>query len=211
MILYVLLFVLVSVIAIGALYLAESFRYSGGRHAVYVGSNPNEQGEILLEVVENFIIRRGFNTSDYSLVEPGAGFGYISTYLARRHKWRKVVALEIRPLICLMGNLKSRLTSSKNPVTWLRRDLFGYDFPADCLIYCYLSPSILQELYEKGAFTGQLVVCLTFVIKGPKPSAEYELKSWQMHLRVYDFRTSTGDFKEPAEKTLSAGTGALKK
>jgi hypothetical protein len=197
LILLALLFYIVVTICYGA-YLWETHlnRTKPGR-VIYYSSNLNEQGEVLAQLIERYITQRGETTDDYTLVEPGAGFGHVARYLSKRYVWREVQAVEIGPVVLAVGRMYTLFRRDK--VKFILADIFSYAMPKKSFVYCYLSSDILDQMYQKGHFRGQLVVCLTFAITGCTPEEEIPLQSWQKRILVYDFRPSDHREKEIAQ------------
>ena len=149
---------------------------------IYYSSNLKQQGKLLEEVIRKYVP----DVSDYALIEPGAGLGRVSQYLATRFPWKEVIAVECMPVIFTAGRLRNRLLRTR--VRFVRRDIFAWDMPKPAVVYCYLFPQLMEKLYKEGQLEGRLVISLTFAIPDVTPTEKVEFKGWQSPLWVYDFR-----------------------
>ena len=149
---------------------------------IYHGSNLREQGPHLETLIRKYVP----DTAAYALVEPGAGLGTVSRYLAQRFPWREATAIEVGPYI--LGLARMRAFFERSPVRFIKEDMFAYRFPQHSVVYCYLFPVMLQKLKEQGSLDGSLVISLTFPIPECPETEKVPLPSWQKALFVYDFR-----------------------
>ncbi|MEI6478063.1 MAG: hypothetical protein WCO52_03690 [bacterium] len=185
LILQIIIIILLLPITLGGIfYLVEGTRYQKSDRVVYMGSDLGEQGPILEDVVSRYVK----DTEEYELYEPGSGIATVATFLGQRFSWKSIVAVELRTSVYWAGRLRSYLKHRNLPMQWRREDLLSYRPTKPTVVYCYLTGTILDKMYQRGIFRGCLVICLTFEIKGIRPKEIIPLKSWQKEIRVYDFR-----------------------
>lgn len=122
-------------------------------------------------------------------VELGAGLARVSRFLERAFPWNQVVAVDSSFYSYSWGRFFNWVGGSR--VRYRREDVFAVIPPPGALLYCYLSTEILRELHRRGAFTGCLVVTLTFDIPNVTPQEIVSLAGWQRSLTVDDFRAPT--------------------
>ena len=166
--------------------IVETMWMNAPGRVLYYGSNIKEQGKVLEEIIQKYILDKKQKTEDYELVEPGAGLALVADYLAKKYAWKKVIGLELGTFIWTMGKIRGFFRHSQ--VELKKVDLFNYDYPNPAVLYSYLFPSLMDRLYAEGTLKGKLVISLTFPISSIEPTEEFQLKSWQKRILVYDFR-----------------------
>lgn len=172
-------------------YLWEGVRFtSRPDRVVYMGSNLEEQGDILVDLINRSFAENPQDISQYHLIEPGAGIATVATYLARKFPWKSVQAVELRASVLWWGRIRAKM--KRVPIGFVQEDIFSYVPPTPAVQYCYLTTPILTKLYKNGSFANSLVLCLTFEIEGVTPVETVSLRSWQKAIRLYDFRTPNG-------------------
>ena len=152
-------------------------------HIGYLPTMLSATGEKLTEVIKKYV---GDQTSKYNLVEPGAGLGNVSYYLSLQFKWKQVLAIEDEIGTILVAKLKGLFR--QKTVTFVKANIFEYDFPTHNVIYCYLLSEMIDKLYSQGKLRGSLVISLTFPLTDIKPTETFELAGFQKHMFLYDFR-----------------------
>ncbi len=164
------------------MYVLETIIHTKPRRIGYVSTNVRELRPILKEMVS----RHAVATKNVELIELGAGPAKIAGYLGRQFHWKKVTAVELHRTLTWYGRLRALVLFL--PTKYWQGDLFSFSIPAKAVVYCYLSPSIMKELYETGGLRETFVLSLSFPIPGVVPIAHVQLKNWQHELFVYDFR-----------------------
>jgi hypothetical protein len=148
----------------------------------YTGSDLHLCTPVLQKIIEKYDLE----PKTMTFVEPGAGFAGMTRCMAKRYKWKDLIALELRPftmLIARLANLKQRA-----PIQFVRRDVMRFKFPKGSFIYSYLSTPMIERLYLEGKFDSCFLVSLTFALPGVRPTEEIRIPSWQQRIWVYDFR-----------------------
>ena len=149
---------------------------------VYVSSPLKTLEPYLETIVKDYVP----DPSKVRVVEAGAGHAYISRFLATHYPWKEVVAVDIsatRLLLARLCNIRQRASLS-----YVQANVFKFPYKPGDLIYCYLSPEIMQGLFEQKKLAGCLVLSLSFAIPNVEATEELPLPNWQKRLFVYDFR-----------------------
>lgn len=111
--------------------------------------------------------RRGF-----SFIDLGCGCGGVLRRLAKARPDGIYHGMEWAPLPFLFGKLRHTLASMGCRIIWgdfRNHDLAGYD-----VVYAYLSPAPMQELWHKARkemLPGSILVSNTFAVPGVAPQA----------------------------------------
>lgn len=181
---WIYLFLNLLVLAFGVIYIAFIWEH------IQNVRNPNRilyhaSATSVLEPLFQGVMKRYQVDPSYHFVELGAGMATVALMAAHLQKWQSVRAVEVGPVVRLLGRLRSGFSRR---ITWVAADILSYQNPQPSLIYCYLSTNLLNKLHQNGQLTGQLVLCLSFEIQGVEPTEVIELPNWQSPLRVYDFR-----------------------
>jgi hypothetical protein len=174
--------ILTLIVIVYICFCADNLLNFRGHRIGYTGSNMHICGPIVNAIVQRHVE----DTSHVTLIEAGAGLAKMARYLGRRHDWRNIIALEIRPHLILLAklwNLPHRVA-----IDFVREDLMKYRFPHDAVVYSYLSTSMLRTLHTNGSLQGCLFISLTFTIPGIKATEEIRIPTWQHRISVYDFR-----------------------
>jgi hypothetical protein len=96
------------------------------------------------QVVEKWIPQ----TQSPRILEIGSGLGGFSRYISKRYPQAYCVGLETAPLPWLLSYLFSKI--ERAPCIFKRKNYIQEDFSQYDLIYAFLSPAAMQELYEKA-------------------------------------------------------------
>lgn len=125
-------------------------------------------------------------TEKYNFIELGAGLGKVAYYAAENYAWEKVIAVELNWRLIEFAKLKANFKKTK--IDFVKSDIFEYKIPQNSVVYCYFSYAIMTKLYEEGFFKGNILLSLTFELRGVEPTKVYKLDNFQGELYVYDFR-----------------------
>lgn len=129
-------------------------------------SNPH-----VLEALAQHLPSRGH------FLDVGAGSGTVLSWLAQRRTDLRLTGVEQAWLPWLIGRL--RLPGS---VTWLRGDYQDLDFGAFTVVYAFLSPVPMADLWRKARAempVNSLFLSNTFAIPGVPPDEIIELHDWK--------------------------------
>lgn len=105
------------------------------------------------------------------VVEIGSGLGDLSMYIAKNRKNSQVEGVEIAPLPWLVSTLRSWVTRSS--ARFKLGDYRELDFAQYDLVFAYLSPAAMSDLWKKAQQemrAGSLLVSYEFEIPGVPPS-----------------------------------------
>lgn len=105
------------------------------------------------------------------MVEIGSGLGDLSMHIAKNRKNSQVEGIEIAPLPWLISRLRAWITRSS--VRFKLGDYRELDFAQYDLVFAYLSPAAMSDLWKKAQQemrTGSLLVSYEFEIPGVRPS-----------------------------------------
>lgn len=105
------------------------------------------------------------------MVEIGSGLGDLSMYIAKNRKNSQVEGVEIAPLPWLVSTLRTWVTRSS--ARFKLGDYRALDFAQYDLVFAYLSPAAMSDLWKKAQQemrVGSLLVSYEFEISGVLPS-----------------------------------------
>lgn len=186
---FIILFFCILIVSGGIFYLLEERSFHKPNRVVYMSSSSKEIKQSLKEIIQKYIIQKGYQTSDYTVIEPGAGFAFISEWLLSQYAWKSAQAIELRNSIVLLARFRlwlKRVTLLK----FSKQDIFEMELQGLTCMYCYLTTPIITRLYNEGKMKNCLVVCVTFQIETVTCTEMIPLKNWQKAIYVYDFRTA---------------------
>lgn len=110
-----------------------------------------------------------------SLIDLGAGVGSVVCRLARLRPDAHVVGVENAPATWLIGRLRTR---SLGNCEWHWKDLWRTDLAAFDVVYAFLSPAPMAELWQKverEMRPGSVFVSNSFPVPGHDPDSIIEL------------------------------------
>ena len=156
-------------------------------YVILVDSNIASIGQSLQGIIDKYAP----DTANYNLVELGCGRAVVTQHLANSNNFKKILAIDSESnIIAAAKKLKP------NPkIEFLVEDIFKFQSPKSSIIYCYLFPRIMSRLYIERRLEGNLIISLTFPIKGVEPTEIIlienlpRLRFTQCEIFVYDFRT----------------------
>ena len=96
------------------------------------------------QAVENLLPAR----SSVRFIDIGSGLGGLPLYLEKQRSEGEFVGIEIAPLPWLISKLRARFASSK--VRFVRGDYRLLDFTQHDVIFAYLSPAAMVDLWQKA-------------------------------------------------------------
>jgi SAM-dependent methyltransferase len=110
-----------------------------------------------------------------SLVDIGSGFGGMALRLARSRPDATIHGIELAPLPWCVSSLRARLARSR--ARFLYGDYHHLDFADFDLVFAYLSPAAMPDLWRKARAEmspGALLLSNEFSIPGIKPQFSVE-------------------------------------
>ncbi|XZG69154.1 class I SAM-dependent methyltransferase [Chitinibacteraceae bacterium HSL-7] len=113
-----------------------------------------------------------------SVVDLGAGTGTVVAWLARYRPDVRACGVEAAWLPWLLG----RVRLAGRPVCWLRGDLFAHDLTGYDVVYAYLSPAAMPDVWHKfsqEAKPGALLVSNSFAVPGVDAEQSIDVGDWK--------------------------------
>ena len=86
--------------------------------------------------------------SNFKVLEIGSGLGGFTRSLSKRHPHGTFIGLETAPVPWFLSKIKGLYESA--PGTFIRKDYTQEDFSQYDLIFAFLSPAAMPNLYEKA-------------------------------------------------------------
>lgn len=105
-----------------------------------------------------------------SFIDIGSGLGGLSLYLGQRRPESQFIGVEIAPLPWVLSHLRTVFTSTQ--VRFLRRNYHSLDFAEFDVVFAYLSPAAMPDLWEKASREmrpGSMLISYEFPIVGSEP------------------------------------------
>ena len=132
-------------------------------------------------------------TQAFRFIDLGSGFGGVPLYLAPRFPHGHFYGTEIAPAPWLISRL--RVAFTRRRVTFLRRDYSHIDLADYDVVFAFLSPAVMPELWDQALTQmreGSLFVSLSFTVGSRQPDhvvtlakgARHTLYAWRMGNRV---------------------------
>lgn len=112
--------------------------------------------------------------SDYDvkrMIDIGSGLGGAALYWSQQHSLMRVDGVEVAPLPWLISVVRAKLTASQ--ARFLRQDYMTLNFADYDVVFAYLSPAAMDNLWDKARQemrSGTLLVSYEFIVEGHKPS-----------------------------------------
>ena len=106
------------------------------------------------------------------VIDIGSGLGGFTIYMARVRPDADVIGIELAPLPWLYSWLRAKL--GRSPARFIRGDYENLDFSQFDLVFAYLSPAAMAELWRKARAEmcpGSLLVSYEFVIEERTPDS----------------------------------------
>ncbi len=104
------------------------------------------------------------------VIDIGSGLGGLALHLARARPDAQVTGIELAPLPWLVSRLRARLSGS--PARLVRGDYARLDFSAYDVVFAYLSPAAMPDLWSKASREmrpGSLLISYEFEIDACPP------------------------------------------
>lgn len=120
------------------------------------------------------------------IIDIGSGLGDMSMHIAEKRPDCFVDGVEVAPLPWLVSVVRSRLKSSK--VNFRLGDYHALDFADYDLVFAYLSPAAMADLWQKAQAQmrpGALLVSYEFEINGVEPTQLIPLGDHKKMLYVW--------------------------
>lgn len=106
------------------------------------------------------------------VLDLGCGTGTILSALSRRRSLARLQGVERAPLPWLIAWIRSRLPGNRYRVAWA--DLWAQDLSHHDVVYAYLSPAPMADLWRKARREmrpGSMLVSFRFAVPGVEPAA----------------------------------------
>lgn len=120
---------------------------------------------------EIFECLKAYNKSDeIRLAELGSGWGGLAIAISKKFPNMKIIAYEVSPYPFLISQIKS-FFAPKN-IRFQKRDFFAEDLSSQDILIAYLTPQLMEELYQKlqeDNVENVILISIGFEIKGLKP------------------------------------------
>lgn len=103
-------------------------------------------------------------------VDIGSGFGGVVLHFSGQRPRSEFTGVEIAPLPWLASVLRARMKGSR--ARFLRKDYRAIDFSAYDVVFAYLSPAAMSELWDKARAEmrpGALLLSYEFPVPGAEP------------------------------------------
>jgi hypothetical protein len=120
------------------------------------------------------------------IIDIGSGFGGMSMYIKKNRPDCLVDGIEVAPLPWLTSMLRAKFKDSK--VDFKRGDYRLLDFANYDLIFAYLSPAVMSDLWLKAQaqmLPGSLLVSYEFEIEGVEPTAVIQASNDEKKVYVW--------------------------
>ena len=114
----------------------------------------------------------------FSFIDLGSGCGGLLIRLAETHRNGSFIGIESAPIPFFISRLRSIFQASCN-ILW--GDFWKQDFSQYDVVYAYLSPVPMPQLWQKAKKemrTGSLLISNTFIIPGVKPDKSIPLNDF---------------------------------
>lgn len=131
-----------------------------------------------------------------SFLDVGAGLGGMLGYLSMKHPGGKFCGLEIAPLPFLLAWLRKQ--ANRGGYRVIRGDFWAHNFEHYDVVYAYLSPVPMAELWAKACdemAPGACLVSNTFAIPGVDPEKIIELDDFHSS-RLFVYRIPAASDRE---------------
>lgn len=112
-----------------------------------------------------------------AIIDLGCGIGGTLTHLARAHPNVAVVGVESAPIPFALAWLRVKLSGLRN-IRLLYGDIWQHDLAPYTMVYAFLSPAPMPELYAKAQAemrAGTMLVSNSFEVPGHLPDETREL------------------------------------
>ena len=124
-----------------------------------------------------------------AVLDVGCGIGSFLTAFARQRRDARLTGIESAPAPFALARLRTR----KHPATTIiRSDFFAQPWAGYDLVYAFLSPAPMPEIWEKARREmkpGSLLVSNSFGIPGIEPDCVIEVADWR-RTRLLVFKIS---------------------
>lgn len=182
---YINLFVLVCLIAVASSFIAYQITqlyYSlHPRRSSFLPSPITKIHLTLDEIIDEF----GVDAGKYNFYEFGSGTATISAYLAKKHRFKTVNAIESDIQTYLMTCLFRKLQGHK--INFIYGDIFKQKITKPAVIYVFLGSNMLKELVESGVLKDTIVISFIFKVPGKTAEKTYHIDQINKDIFVYKF------------------------
>lgn len=155
-------------------------------HIGYVPTNLKTVGPVLQDILQKYVLDQNQQTSEYHLVEPGAGLATVSKFLAKKYTWKNILAIEDEGSVLAIAKWQVKLSGL--PIEFAKENVLTAKFERPAVVYSYLLPDIIDKMRTNGQFKNCLLISLTFPLSEIVPTEKYTISSIQKQVLVYDFR-----------------------
>ena len=141
----------------------------------------------LKAALHGIMTRYGGEPAQWEFVELGCGTGHVLEFFREHYPCGHYTGVELDIGWYLLAKFRHRKFTN---TTILRGNVLDYtsDENPPRIIYAYLLPEILDELYRRGRLKNTLLIALSFEIPSVAYTQLYRSSSLQHGLYVYDFR-----------------------
>lgn len=125
------------------------------------------------------------------LLDIGAGTGALLRPLAQARPDCRFTGIELAPATWLLGRMLGRGLAN---LEWLRGDYFAHDWRGYDVVYAFLSPVPMAEVWRKAAAElrpGSMLVSNSFAVPEREPAAVVEVGD-RRGTQLYVYRMATG-------------------
>lgn len=126
------------------------------------------------------------DVSSVSFYDIGSGLGSMIEYVYDNYPFKEHIGIEIDPVMFVYSKIHTFITRRKIRVLLNSSEKVNYG--SNNLIYAYLNPKLINQLYQSGALKGNIFVSLTFALDDIEPNKIFIIPKFQKKLSVYDFR-----------------------
>ena len=129
--------------------------------------------------------------SQGNIVDAGSGFGYLLFKLSKKRPNARYIGLEtsLIPHYCAKLIYKLVGLHHEHHITFIRRDIYEYDYSNTDVIVCYLYPKGMQKLYEvlkQQHIKHIYIISVAFAINELKPIQIVQCSDLY-HTKVYTY------------------------
>ncbi len=161
---------------------SELFFHIRGPFIPYVQSPYQQVLDILPAIYQEFPV----NQKHVTFVELGGGLSRLGRMLEANYEFQKIMSVEINPILVFLARLIAWF--KKSEVQIIQQNIFEFVPEKGSVVYCYLSPPIMQKLEATKTLQGCLVISLRFAMPSLSADKEFELAKSGRKIFIYDLR-----------------------
>jgi hypothetical protein len=154
-------------------------------HPLRIGYVPSNL-KLLTPFLEDITLRYEIDTNNSNLYEVGCGFAHVLRWYSHEYQWKSATGIELDLLWYKLSQLRNLNHSFKV----VRSDAIHFNYLSQSVLYVYLTPEILEQMYHSNKLNGAFLISLTFLIPNVEPTEIISIKGIQHQVYVYDFRNS---------------------